>query len=208
MMSKKNNSNRSLSSLCLFLKNSAYLFAHTNTHDHYSSITILHKRPIPGNLQKVASEQPSNVNLSLKLAFADSSVTYGGPVLPEEYSILHGYGEVDGATTVATGVFVGGSEQLMNEVRRNRLNAKEALFVKGHVAWAPGQLRREVAKGVWYPASVSADFILRYAGAPVLEGIDDGDDLWSDILHCLGGKYEEACEKAHQQQQKKKKQQQ
>ena len=143
---------------------------------------------MPGNFYQVASETPSNVDLSLKLAFDTAAVSYGGPVLPEEYSILHGFGEVEGSKKVAPGVFVGGSEELMNEVRRRHFHPDQALFVKGHAAWVPGQLSREIGKGVWHPASISADFILRYAGAPVREG-DNCQDLWSDILTCMGGKY-------------------
>ena len=86
---------------------------------------------------------------------------------------------------MAPGVFVGGSEELMNEVRRHNLSPNKALFVKGHAAWVPGQLGREITKGVWYPCAVSADLILRYAGAPV-DVNDNQEDLWSDILTCLG----------------------
>jgi putative transcriptional regulator len=145
--------------------------------------------PLSGSLNKVASETESNVDLSLKLAFNSSPVTYGGPVMQDEYSILHGYGEVEGATKIAPGIFVGGSEELMTEVRKHHMKPDQALFVKGHAAWVPNQLSREVAKGVWYPASVSSDFILRYAGAPVTEG-DNTVDLWADILTCIGGRYE------------------
>ncbi len=139
---------------------------------------------------KIASEQNSKLDLSLKLAFPKAPVTYGGPVLTDEYSILHGFGEVEGSRKVAPGVFVGGSEELMNEVRINRFDPTHALFVKGHAAWVPGQLSREISKGVWYTAAVSSDFILRYAGAPVTEQ-DNRDDLWSDILTCMGGEFVE-----------------
>uniref|UniRef100_A0A7R9W0N8 Transcriptional regulator n=1 Tax=Pseudictyota dubia TaxID=2749911 RepID=A0A7R9W0N8_9STRA len=159
-------------------------------HESAGSTGIVINRPMPGKLLKVASENPSNVNLSLKLAFNTASVTYGGPVMQEEYSILHSFGEVEGSKKVAPGLFVGGSEELMNEVRRNNFNPEHALFVKGHAAWVPGQLAREISKGVWYSASVSHDFILRYAGAPVSEN-DNRDDLWSDILTCMGGRYAE-----------------
>jgi putative transcriptional regulator len=143
-----------------------------------------------GDLLKVASGKGSNLDLSLKMAFSSAPVTYGGPVLQEEYSIIHGFGEVEGSTKLCPGVFVGGSEELMNEVRINRFAPRNALFVKGHAAWVPGQLSREIAKSVWYTAAVSSDFILRYAGAPITEE-DDPKDLWSDIMHCLGGKYAE-----------------
>ena len=128
------------------------------------------------------------MDLSLKLAFNSATVTYGGPVLQEEYSVLHGYGNVDGSKKVAPGVFVGGSEELMKEVRKRNLHPNDALFVKGHAAWVPNQLAREIAKGVWYPASCSCDFLLRYAGAPVSKE-DNKGDLWSDILTCMGDEY-------------------
>jgi putative transcriptional regulator len=63
---------------------------------------------LDGNLLKIASEQNSKLDLSLKLAFPKAPVTYGGPVLTDEYSILHGFGEVEGSRKVAPGVFVGG----------------------------------------------------------------------------------------------------
>lgn len=154
------------------------------------STGIVINRPLSGNLLKIASETESSVALSLKLAFKSAAVTYGGPVSQEEYSILHGWGEVDGSKKVAPGVFVGGSEELMKEVRKNNMDPKDSLFVKGHAAWVPNQLSREVSKGVWYMASCSSDFILRYAGAPVSDD-DNKVDLWSDILTCLGGEYGE-----------------
>jgi len=122
------------------------------------------------------------------MAFKSATVSYGGPVMQEEYSILHGYGEVEGAKKVAPGIFVGGSEALMNEVRKHHMLPEEALFVKGHASWIPAQLSREIEKGVWYLASCSNDFILRYAGAPISED-DNKNDLWADILSCMGAQY-------------------
>jgi len=151
-------------------------------------------KPMSGNLLKVASETESKLDLSLKMAFNSASVSYGGPVMQEEYLILHGYGEVEGARKVAPGIFVGGSEALKNEVRKQNMQPKEALFVKGHAAWIPGQLSREISKGVWYLVSCSNDFILRYADAPVYEE-DNVSDLWADILSCMGGKFAEIAKK-------------
>ena len=154
---------------------------------------LFHLRPLAGKLLKVASETKSNLDLSLKMAFNSATVSYGGPVMQEEYSILHGYGEVEGSKKVAPGIFVGGSEELMNEVRRCNLAPQDALFVKGHAAWVPNQLSREVSKGVWYMASCSNDFILRYAQGEG-EGPKDAD-LWAEILNCMGGKFTDIAEK-------------
>ena len=141
-----------------------------------------------GNLLKVASEHETNLDLSLKLAFSQARVTYGGPVLPEEFSVLHSFGEVEGSRKLCPGVFIGGSEELMNQVRTLRFDPKNALFVKGHAGWVPNQLEKEISKGVWYTASVSSDFLLRYAGAPVTKE-DNPKDLWADIMSCMGANY-------------------
>jgi putative transcriptional regulator len=178
----------------------SYIFSSTfsfkiiqpNINTTFSFLSFPH-RPLSGNLLKIASETKSNVDLSLKLAFNSATVTYGGPVLQEEYSVLHGYGNVEGSKKVAPGIFVGGSEELMKEVRKRNLHPNDALFVKGHAAWVPSQLSREISKGVWYTASCSSDFILRYAGAPV-EANDNKADLWSDILTSMGGEYAEIAE--------------
>lgn len=145
-------------------------------------------RPFPGNLMKIASDGDSNIDLSLKIAFSKAPVAYGGPVMQDQFSTLHGFGEVMGSKKVSPGVFVGGSTQLIQEVRRGSISATDVLFVKGHAAWVPGQLTREIDKGVWYVSAASADFILRYAGAPVLKDDNDGD-LWADILSCMGDEF-------------------
>jgi putative transcriptional regulator len=143
-------------------------------------------RPLEGDLYKIGSAKNSKLDVSLKRAFPSAPVTYGGPVEPEEFSILHGFGEVEGSKKICAGVYIGGSDELKDEVRISRFRPENSLFTKGHASWARGQLQQEINKGVWYIASVSASQILRYAGAP---GGNTTDDLWADILTCMGGKY-------------------
>eukprot|EP00538_Stauroneis_constricta_P004732 CAMPEP_0119570756 /NCGR_PEP_ID=MMETSP1352-20130426/43773_1 /TAXON_ID=265584 /ORGANISM="Stauroneis constricta, Strain CCMP1120" /LENGTH=458 /DNA_ID=CAMNT_0007620429 /DNA_START=537 /DNA_END=1913 /DNA_ORIENTATION=- len=157
-------------------------------HESKGTTGIIINRPLEGDLRQVATAKESNLDLSLKLAFTKSPVTYGGPVLPEDFAILHGFAEVEGSKKLAPGIFIGGSEELMQQVRISRFDPHQALFVKGHAAWVPNQLEREIQKGVWYTASVSPDFLLRYAGAPVTEE-DDENDLWADILSAMGDDY-------------------
>ena len=126
--------------------------------------------------------------MSLKKTFTNAPVAYGGPVLTEEFSILHNFGEVEGSKKLANGVFIGGSDELMDAVRSNHFDPSHALFVQGHAAWVPGQLSKEILNGVWYCAAASSDLIMRYAGAPVTS-MDNPTDLWADILTCMGGYY-------------------
>jgi len=150
---------------------------------------VVINRPMEGGLGKAASGE-ANLDLSLKMAFQKSQVTYGGPVMTDDFSVLHSFGEVTGARKVCPGVYIGGSDELMTQVRCGSMDPKRALFVKGHSAWEAGQLYNEIRHGVWYTAAVSADFCLRYAGME-LGPEDNRNDLWSDILHCMGGKYED-----------------
>jgi len=166
------------------------IFLIIDHNERTGSTGVCINRPLPGNLLKVSSETNDSLDLSLKLTFNTATVSYGGPVMQSDYSMLHGYGEVDGAKKIAPGVFIGGSRELMGEVRRNNFNPADALFIRGHAAWIPSQLAREVSKGVWYTAAVSPDFILRYAGAPIQQD-DNAKDLWSDILTAMGGKYQD-----------------
>ncbi|KAL3806723.1 hypothetical protein ACHAXA_008219, partial [Cyclostephanos tholiformis] len=84
------------------------------------------------SLIKIASDGDFNIDLSLKMAFGKAPVAYGGPVMQDQFSTLHGFGEVMGSKKVCPSVFVGGSGQLIQEVRRNNLHPTEVLFVKGH----------------------------------------------------------------------------
>jgi len=164
-------------------------------HDKKNGATgVVINRPYDGNLLEIASEQQTNLDISLKFAFTSSPVTYGGPVLTEEFTVLHGFGHVEGSMKVAPGVFIGGSKELIEEVRLARFDPRHALFIKGHAEWASGQLEREIQKGLWYVASASSDFMLRYAGAPTTEE-DDIQDLWADILNCMGDDYVEIARK-------------
>lgn len=121
--------------------------------------------------------------------------------MKHEFSVLHGFGEVEGSKKVAPGVFVGGSKELMREVRHQNFSPENALFLKGHAAWVAGQLTREIEKGVWYVASASPDFVLRYATKS--EESDNhnepketlAENLWGDILNCMGGNHAKVAEK-------------
>lgn len=148
----------------------------------------------PKKEQEKEKATESKIDLSLKLAFRNSPVGFGGPIHQESFHILHGYGEVEGSTKLAPGVFIGGSEELMDQVRVGNFDPQKALFLKGHGEWVGGQLEQEIQKGVWYVASCASDFLLRHAGAPIQEE-DNADDLWTDLLVCMGGEHSKVAQK-------------
>jgi putative transcriptional regulator len=127
---------------------------------------------------------------SLKDEFADSPTAYGGPMMQEEFSIVHSFGEVEGSMKLCNGVYIGGYEELVDEVKSHRCDPRKCLFVKGHASWGPGQLSDEIAQGVWYAAAASSDLILRLAGGKLSEQ-DNYDDLWGDLMKLINT--EENC---------------
>jgi putative transcriptional regulator len=133
-------------------------------------------------------EEETALDTAVKLTFGSSRVSFGGPSSTNEYKLIHGYGEVYGSTKLCPGVYVGGEDELMDELYNSRFDASNALFVKGHTAWEPDQLQEELSSGSWYMTAASSDFILRYAGAKITAE-DNPVDLWSDILSCMGGRY-------------------
>jgi putative AlgH/UPF0301 family transcriptional regulator len=107
-------------------------------------------------------------------------------MLPDEFSIVHSFGEVEGSMKLCNGVYIGGYEELVDEVHSRRCDPHKCLFVKGHASWGPGQLTDEIAQGVWHPAAASSDLILRFAGGKVSES-DNHDDLWGDLMKLVNG---------------------
>lgn len=155
-----------------------------------------------GDLLSVSAAHNHPIDGSLKFAFATSPAAYGGPISPEVFSVLHGFGEVEGSIKLCPGVYIGGYEELVDEVRIKRLNPKQCLFVQGHAAWEAGQLSHEIEQGVWHTAAVSANLILRHAGAIVTEDDALPNDLWGDVLYCMGGEYAAIAHKHYTSQQK------
>eukprot|EP00339_Tiarina_fusa_P029838 CAMPEP_0117038530 /NCGR_PEP_ID=MMETSP0472-20121206/27104_1 /TAXON_ID=693140 ORGANISM="Tiarina fusus, Strain LIS" /NCGR_SAMPLE_ID=MMETSP0472 /ASSEMBLY_ACC=CAM_ASM_000603 /LENGTH=340 /DNA_ID=CAMNT_0004748779 /DNA_START=209 /DNA_END=1231 /DNA_ORIENTATION=- len=163
-------------------------------HEKTGTTAVVINRPIPGNLMELSGDMETNLEESVRRGFTKSTVSYGGPVCPEAFSCIHGFAEVDGSKKLAPGLFIGGSKELLNLVRLHRFEPENALFTQGHGAWGPGQMEEEIANGVWYPASCSADLMLRYAGAPTTSE-DNLKDLWTDILTCMGGDYTQIARK-------------
>jgi putative AlgH/UPF0301 family transcriptional regulator len=163
-------------------------------HSSAGSTAIVVNSLFPGGLAQVSANQGSVLDDQLLSAFPTTDVAYGGNVRMAEYSLLHGFGEVEGAKRVTPGVYFGGESALVNEVSNGRFDPQNALFVKGKVTWSPGRLQAEIDSGKWYIGSASPNFILRNAGATLSEH-DDPSDLWKDILTCMGGQFANIADK-------------
>eukprot|EP00540_Astrosyne_radiata_P010259 CAMPEP_0116841590 /NCGR_PEP_ID=MMETSP0418-20121206/11022_1 /TAXON_ID=1158023 /ORGANISM="Astrosyne radiata, Strain 13vi08-1A" /LENGTH=428 /DNA_ID=CAMNT_0004472059 /DNA_START=399 /DNA_END=1685 /DNA_ORIENTATION=+ len=157
------------------------------------TIGVIINRPLQLNLRGLVAHQKSvKLEISTKMTFGDSPVANGGPIHTDVMNVLHTNNRIGGAKKLLNGVYVGGEAELLDEVRMGNLDPRNVLFVRGHAQWTPGQLNRELEKKVWYPASVSKDFILRYARDG--QSNSPSKNLWAEIMTELGGEYAELAQ--------------
>jgi putative AlgH/UPF0301 family transcriptional regulator len=161
---------------------------------------IIINKPI-SNVNVMTDKSSYNVDLSLKLALANSPVAIGGPVNVDksEYTILHGQAssdcnnrrsmieDADGfeiQQELLPGVYIGGYNNLKRQSRLG--NKPEVLFVKGHVEWNSDDLQNEIHEfGKWHVVATCSNYLLRHVGSNggYNSNDDQNNDLWSDIMN-------------------------
>ena len=97
-----------------------------------------------------------------------------------------------GGTEVSPGISLGAFAECKAAVKAGTLDRRAVRLFSKTSGWAPGQLRRELADGVWFLASASNDIIL---GEP-----EPGASarLWGEVLTLMGGDYAELAARAAQ----------
>jgi putative transcriptional regulator len=99
----------------------------------------------------------------------------GGPVEPQSLWMLHGDGwAFDETTRVALGVSASRSREALTRMSLGG-EARLRLFV-GYAGWGPGQLEREIARGVWIHGEASADLVFEVVP----------EEMWRVCLARLG----------------------
>jgi putative transcriptional regulator len=86
----------------------------------------------------------------------------GGPVSPESVWIL--YRRADGAELLPGSLQIGPEIAVTSSMDALRMmiggtGPGEARLLIGYAGWGPGQLEREIAKGVWLPAKADAKLL-------------------------------------------------
>lgn len=86
----------------------------------------------------------------------------GGPVSPESVWILyrrvHGAELLPGSLTVGEEIAVTSSLEALRTLIGGGGPSEVRLLI-GYAGWGPGQLEREVSKGVWLPTAADADLL-------------------------------------------------
>jgi len=98
-------------------------------------------------------------------------VRYGGPCERARIWLMHGGQKpMDDAVTIAPGVHLGSSPNLLREI--NQRPDVPAMIFSGYAGWSKGQLEREMQQKSWLPGEVTPALI--FATSP--------DEVWEQAL--------------------------
>ena len=96
----------------------------------------------------------------------------GGPVAPNQVSVLYRYSSALSASMHVVGdIYVSGSESLLDTVLQMPASPPFAVYA-GYAGWAPGQLEHEVDGGNWRLAAADASFIFERAA----------EEVWPELI--------------------------
>lgn len=106
---------------------------------------------------------------------------YGGPCEPSRIWVIHGGAEpLPGTTTVAPGVHMGSSVELLKQLSREP--ERPVAVLSGYAGWAPGQLEHELHLESWLPGEVTAELIFSTAPEEVWEAALRDMDLSPGLI--------------------------
>jgi putative transcriptional regulator len=105
----------------------------------------------------------------------------GGPVEQQTLHYIHRIPELgEEETEIAPGVFWGGNfEQLKMMILSGQIDEEDIRFFHGYSGWGPDQLDGEMKNESWIVAPSRNRFTFA----------SSTDDLWSNILKSMGGRY-------------------
>ncbi len=112
----------------------------------------------------------------------ESRISLGGPVQTDNLFFLHKFEDLEGATEVTDGLYVGGKfEHLQEYTRLGVVKEGTIRFFLGYAGWSPDQLEDELEiSNSWFVTDVDAIGDVMAI---------DHDHLWQDTLKSMGGRF-------------------
>jgi len=110
-------------------------------------------------------------------------VFYGGPVQQNTIHFLHRCpGLITGGEEIGNGIYWGGEfDELVDLLKRNKIDSANIRLFLGYSGWAEGQLDNEFNEKTWFTTYSSEELIFS----------DDVNEIWKTALKQMGGKYEQ-----------------
>lgn len=114
-----------------------------------------------------------------------AKVSLGGPVSRSNLFFLHTCPELQGASKVIDGVFLGGDfEELKSRISKGG-SVRYRLFI-GYSGWSEDQLADEIKSRSW--------FVTKADDTVIMHCSDDNEDFWKSLIKSMGDGYSHIAE--------------
>lgn len=150
-------------------------------HDAMGSSGFIVNMPLPYKMLDVSSE------LQLADTLQKTQIFHGGPCSRSAANVLHTYSNIQGATCIVEGLYVGGLEDINKLARMGQIQAENLQVLVGCAAWNPGQLRNEMWLGTWHVLAASSNILHECLfGRSNKDQIAHRDQVWHKLLRQAG----------------------
>jgi putative transcriptional regulator len=137
-------------------------------HSEAGSVGILINKTLP-------TQSPEEKSAISRLEDHQIITLLGGPIHPDEAFMLHNNPNLaKDSIELAQGVYLG---SLIPMDPEDKTHSTRLIF--GYSGWGPGQLEKEVTKGLWIQVPLKGEFVF---SLPL-------DTQWFQIIKSLGGRY-------------------
>lgn len=123
---------------------------------------------------------PSLSELINEIDNKDFTISYGGPVSPDNLFYFHNLGNrISGAKQLSNNLWTGGDfNEIISLINNREITAESIRFFPGYSGWSKSQLGNEIKSNSWIVSEFDQNSII---------SIDQ--NLWQSILSKKGGKY-------------------
>ena len=150
-------------------------------HSDEGSVALLLNRPTG---EAVKSTQVAE----LRPTFDDEPLYYGGRAGLSSVRIIHAIPDLEGATQVFPGLFLGGDSDCLREaVEGGAAASGDVRFFRNACGWEGGELEAQVESGEWIVAASSSRLVLKPC-------VQLPTPLWVETLTLLGNEWARAAE--------------
>jgi len=140
-------------------------------HNSEGSIGFVLNKPVNFKVNEVITDFPP----------FECAVSIGGPVNTNTVHYIHTLGSlIPNSVHVCDNIYWGGDfETIKQFIRENTIDKTQVKFFLGYSGWMPNQLEDELVQNSWLVTNMDPKHIMA----------NDMNNVWTDILQKLGGKY-------------------
>lgn len=116
----------------------------------------------------------------------ETRISLGGPVSSSNLFFLHTCPDLEGASEVIDGIYIGGDfDELKSRIAAGLSSSEYRLFI-GYSGWGIGQLNDEIKSRSWFVTKASPEMVMSTS--------DENEDYWKSLIKGMGNGYTHIAE--------------